>query len=64
MVILKSISMARYTNKNVVSFEIQILTKIRQNEIKSTILTLGTEIIASKCLERQKEGINGYIKGK
>ena len=56
--------MARYTNKNVVSFEIQILTKIRQNEIKSTILTLGTEIIASKCLERQKEGINGYIKGK
>jgi len=51
-------------NKNIVSFEIQILTKIRQSEIKSTILTSSTAIIASKCLERQKEGINGYIKGK
>ena len=33
-------------NKNIVSFEIQILTKIRQSEIISTILTSGTEIIA------------------
>jgi len=48
-------SMAHYTNKNTVRFEIQILAKIRQSEIISTILKSGIEIIASKCLERQKK---------
>jgi hypothetical protein len=62
VIILKRLNITNYTEINIITFEIYILTKTRQSDNKSTILTFGSEIIASKYLKNKK--INYCMKGK
>ena len=56
IIILEHLNTTLHWNENITSLEIEVLTQIQQSEIRIYCFDMGSDIVVSKCLVRQKNG--------